>query len=135
MVDVGELNEPVRSFDELAEVLGSGEAETLRLAIERGRIRFLMLRYKRQGSEAALALIAKDKNTSHLFAAGAAHAGASTYLLRAGLDAEALRVTSVAIVGVGAVGSLLTEMLAAQVSAASPWLIMTVSGREIASAM
>ena len=111
VVDVGELNEPVRSFDELAEVLGSGEAETLRLAIERGRLRFLMVRYRRQGSEAALALIARGKNTNRLFAAGAAHAGTSTYLLRAGLDAEALRVTSVAIVGVGAVGSVLAEML------------------------
>ena len=112
VVDAGELKEPVRTFDELAEVLGSEEAETLRREIERGRVRFVMVRYTRQGSEAALALIAKEKNSNRLFAAGAAHAGASTYRLRAGLDAEVLGATSVAIVGVGAVGSLLAEMLA-----------------------
>ena len=112
VVDAGELKEPVRSFDELVEVLDSEEAEILRREIERGRVRFVMVRYRRQGSEAALALIAKGKNTNRLFAAGAAHAGASTYRLRAGLDAEALGTTSVAIVGVGAVGSLLAEMLA-----------------------
>ena len=61
VVDAGELKEPVRTFDELAEVLDSEEAETLRRAIERGRVRFVMVRYRRQEYEAALALIAKER--------------------------------------------------------------------------
>lgn len=112
VVDVGELEQPVRTFDELADLLGPDDAEPLRSAIEKGKIRILMVRYQRQQYEAAIGLIVKDRNPSGLHAAGAAHSGESTYYLRAGLDAEALANKSVAIVGVGAVGSLLAEMLA-----------------------
>ena len=102
----------MRTFDEIADVLGPDDAEPLRSAIEKGKLRILMVRYKRQQHEAAIGLIAKDRNPSRLQAAGAAHSGESTYYLRAGLDSEALADKSVAVVGVGAVGSLLAEMLA-----------------------
>lgn len=112
VVDAGELHHPVHTFDELADVLGSNEADSLRREIERGRLRVLMVRYRRQGHEAALALLARGKDPHRLHAAVAAHAGESTYSLRAGLDAETLKGKSIAIVGVGAVGSLVAEMLA-----------------------
>ena len=86
--------------------------KTLRTGIENGTIRILMVRYSRQGYEAAIGLIAENQNPHLLKAAIAAHTGESTRHLRAGLDAEVLSNVRVAIVGIGAVGSLLAEMLA-----------------------
>ena len=42
VVDVGELKSPVRTFDELADLLGPDDAGPLRSAIEKGRLRILM---------------------------------------------------------------------------------------------
>ena len=111
VVDAGELSQPVRTFLELADLLGAEEAERLRIGIENGEVRVVMVRYRRQGHEAALGLIAENRNTNRLRAANTAHAGESTRRLRAGLDAEVLAGSKVALVGLGAVGSLLAEML------------------------
>ena len=111
VVDAGELTEPIRSFDELAGRLGTQMAEKLRASIEDGSVTVVMVRYRRQGHEAAIGLIAQNRNPNRLSAAATAHTGESTRRLRAGLDREALKDTSVAIIGVGAVGSLLAEML------------------------
>ena len=111
VVDAGELAEPIRSFDELAEVLGAQEADKLRTGIEDGSVSVVMVRYRRQGNEAAIGLMAQNRNPNRLSAAATAHTGESTRRLRAGLDREALADTTVAIVGLGAVGSLLAEML------------------------
>ena len=111
VVDVGELTEPIRSFDELADRLGTQRAEELRTGIETGSVSVVMVRYRRQGHESALGLIAQNRNPNRLSAAATAHMGESTRRLRAGLDREALTDTTIAIVGVGAVGSLLAEML------------------------
>ena len=112
VVDVGELEQPLHTFDELADALGPDAAEPLRSAIEKGKVRILMVRYKRQQHEAAIGLIARNRDPTRLTAARAAHTGESTFYLRSGLDAEALADKSVAVVGVGAVGSLLAVMLA-----------------------
>lgn len=111
VVDAGELTEPIRSFDELSEVLGAQAADKLRTGIEDGSVSVVMVRYRRQGNEAAIGLMAQNRNPSRLSAAATAHTGESTRRLRAGLDREALADTKVAIVGLGAVGSLLAEML------------------------
>ena len=112
VVDLGELERPVCSFDQIEELLGGDEAEQIRAGIESGRTRVLMARYRRGGHEAAIGLFADNKDPGRLSAARAAHTGDPTLRLRAGLDAEALSSKSVAIVGVGAVGSLAAEMLA-----------------------
>ena len=111
VVDAGELTEPIRCFDELAGRLGTQEAEKLRTEIENGSVSVVMVRYSRQGHEAAIGLIAQGRNPNRLGAASTAHMGESTRRLRAGLDRESLKDTSVALIGVGAVGSLLAEML------------------------
>ena len=111
VVDAGELTQPIRSFDELADLLGTHKTETLRAEVETGSVRVVLVRYRRQGHESAIGLIAQNRNPDRLGAAATAHTGESTGLLRAGLDREVLTGTAVAIVGVGAVGSLLAEML------------------------
>ena len=111
VVDAGELTEPIRSFDELADLLGAQETEKLRAGIEAGSVIVVMVRYRRQGHEAAIGLIAQNRNPNRLSATETAHTGESTRRLRAGLDLAALTDSSIAIVGLGAVGSLLAEML------------------------
>ena len=93
------------------DLLTVDEGEKLRIGIESGSIRIVIVRYTRQGLEAALGLIAENHNTDRLGAANTAHTGESTQRLRAGLDSELLASSKVALVGVGAVGSLLAEML------------------------
>lgn len=112
VVDIGELERPVCSFDDIAGLLGDDETSALRADIEADRIKVLMVRYRRGGHEAAIGLIAQQRDPAQLRAARAAHTGESTLRLRAGTDAEALSANSVAIVGVGAIGSLVAEMLA-----------------------
>ena len=111
VVDVGEVRQPIRNFHELVDLLEADEGDKLRIGIESGRITVVMVRYARHGLEAALGLIAENRNVDRLRAANAAHAGESTRRLRAGLDSELLASSKVALVGVGAVGSLLAEML------------------------
>lgn len=112
VIDIGELDRPVRSFEQIAGLLDGGEAADIRAGIETGRIKVLMVRYRRGGHEAAVGLAAEKNDPGRLSAVWAAHTGDRTRRLRAGLDAEALSSKSAAIVGVGAVGSLVAEMLA-----------------------
>ncbi len=112
VVDIGELKRPLRSFDDIAALLGEEEAVALRAGIEQNQVKVLMVRYRRGPHEAAIGLVAHQKDPDRLVAARAAHEGESTLRLRAGIDAEALFTKSAAIVGVGAIGSLVAEMLA-----------------------
>lgn len=111
IVDIGELAKPVRNFDDLESLLTPDCAAAIRIGIEQGRIRVLLVRYRRQGNEAAMALVTEKPTTRQLNAAQSAHLGQHTHYLRAGLDAEALLPKRVAVVGVGAVGSAAAEML------------------------
>ena len=111
IVDGGEVRQPIRNFHELVDLLGADEGDKLRIGIMSGRITVVMVRYARHGLEAALGLIAENRNVDRLGAAKTAHTGESTRRLRAGLDADLLASSKVALVGVGAVGSLLAEML------------------------
>lgn len=111
IVDVGEIDRPIHNFDELAELMAPEEALALRDGIENGAVKVVMLRYQRQGNRAALALVAFDRNPHDLRAAEAAHDGESTLFLRAGLDADVLADQRIAVVGAGAVGCQVAEML------------------------
>ncbi|MFP5321567.1 MAG: ThiF family adenylyltransferase [Acidimicrobiia bacterium] len=111
IVDVGELDRPIHNFDELADLMDVDEALALRTGIEDGTVKYVMVRYRRQGHEGVVALVAVDRNPQDLRAAEAAHDGDSTLFLRAGLDAEVLAEQRIAVVGVGAVGCQVAEML------------------------
>ncbi len=111
VVDIGDLAAPVRNFDELSERMSSDDALSLRRDIESGATRFIIVRYRRQGHDAAVVLVASKRNPHDLSAAESAHDGEATRRLRAGYDAEILSGMSVAIVGVGAIGSRVAEML------------------------
>ena len=111
IVDVGEIERPIHNFDELGDLMDADETLALRAGIEDGSLKFVMVRYQRQGHEAVLGLVASDRNPQDLRAAEAAHEGESTRFLRAGLDADVLAGKRIAVVGVGAVGCQVAEML------------------------
>lgn len=111
IVDIGEIDRPIHNFDELADLMDVDAALALRAGIEDGSVKVIMVRYQRKGHEAALALVAFDRNPHDLRAAEAAHEGEATLFLRAGLDADVLADQRIAIVGVGAVGCQVAEML------------------------
>lgn len=112
VIDVGELSAPVRNFDELAGPLPAGAAVGLRRRIESGRTQIVMVRYRRQGHNGVIGLVARDRNPHTLSAAETAEESAEVIRLRAGFDAETLANKAVAVIGLGAVGSLVADLLA-----------------------
>jgi hypothetical protein len=109
--DLGELNNPIRDWDGLAAILGE-RADFLARRIHRGEGEVLLLRYRRGSHVGAMALLATSDSPVQLRALRAADAGEATLRLRAGTDASLLRERSVAIIGLGAVGSFLADLLA-----------------------
>lgn len=110
--DIGELATPVRSFDELADTLPDNVGQRLRLRIESGRTQIVMVRYRRQGHSGVIGLVARDRNPHTLAATETAEESAEVIRLRAGFDAGFLAGKAVAVVGLGAVGSLVADLLA-----------------------
>lgn len=111
VVDVGEIDRPIHNFDELGDLMEVDEALALRASIEDGTVKYVIVRYQRQGHEGVVVLVAVGRNPQDLRAAEAAHDGERTRFLRAGLDADVLAGQRIAVVGVGAVGCQVAEML------------------------
>lgn len=109
--DLGELERPVHTWPELAAILGD-RAERLARDIRQGKGELLLLKYRRREYSGSIALSATRGSTIELRALQAADGSEGTLRLRAGLDAPALADRTVAIVGIGAIGSRLAELLA-----------------------
>lgn len=111
ILDLGELDQPLRSFDDV--LVRAGELRgKLEREVDRGRLQVIVLRYRRGDQSSVLALTVTSRTPVELAAVASAHAGKSTMRLRAGLDQSALENKSVAIVGLGAIGSHVAELLA-----------------------
>lgn len=115
ITDIGDPVRPIRDWDSLIAALGDDGATVDRL-VRLGAIEFLLLHYRRHGQAGALALaLALDPSHPPAFPAVRACESADTSVaartLRAGPTAEALANRPVAIVGLGAVGSLLADLL------------------------
>lgn len=112
--DLGELEEPVFDWPTVAARLGDDVA-TVKKNVLNGQYWFLALRYSRDGHRGCLVLIPSvEGNTIHLTAAQSAATDDQTRRLRAGDPAVVRLLTRkrVAIVGLGAVGSHLADLLA-----------------------
>ncbi len=108
----GELAGPVRDWDGLCSAIGPARAEWLFRGQLAGLTRVLMT-YTRGGVPAALAL---ELSTLHrgevqLRAMRAAPDDLATRRIRAGVGAESLSTRKVAVVGVGAIGSIVADLL------------------------
>lgn len=112
--DLGELDAPVFDWPTVQARLGERAGEVTK-RVQAGGYEFLALRYRRRDHVGVIVLFPQVVNkTIRLQAATAAGNDSATRRLRAGPPetVEALSKRTVAIVGVGAVGSYLADMLA-----------------------
>ncbi len=113
VIDVGELSRPFRTWRELADLIDD-HAVSIEADVHRGRGDVLLVRYSRCGiqSVAALRVAPNEKGEIQLRGMTAADESGSTRLLRAGPDVEVLRDKGVTVIGLGAVGSFVADLLA-----------------------
>lgn len=111
VIDAGELAVPLRSTEDVLECSGDRRAE-LEWDLSRGRAAAVLVTYSRSGLPGLLALIVANGNPLEFAAISAAHCGPGTLRLRCGPDSEVLADRTVAVVGVGAVGSVAADLLA-----------------------
>jgi len=112
VLDVGELEQPLHSLHDVLDALDDEQSDSLRAGLESGVVKVILLRYARQGHVGSLGLHVRSRDPIELQAATTAHSDDATLRLRAGFDAEVLQDKRVAIIGVGAIGSLLVDLLA-----------------------
>ena len=107
-----ELSRPIRDWNDLLEAVGPDRAKKIDQA-HRAGIQRILLTYTRRGVPAALALQLEpgSNGTVQLRSLRSAPDDQATRILRAGPTAPALSSRSVAIIGVGAVGSVVADLL------------------------
>ena len=109
-IDLGPLQSPVRDWDDIAAALGDGASE-LRRFINQGSVSLLLLWYRRGSREALLAVAVHPGHPPVLKAREAADTSLAARTLRAGTGAADLADQRVAIIGCGAVGSHVADLL------------------------
>ena len=112
VVDVGELTHPLHTFEELCDRLDAGVARRLEADTKSGHTRIVMVRYTRGGEAGSLGLLVVGRNPHDIRAADTASSADEVMRLRSGPDADHLAKKRIAILGVGAVGSLMADQLA-----------------------
>lgn len=111
VADIGSVDRPVRSWDDVAIALGDHAAEVSRL-IKMDVITLLLLRYTHGGADAALAVRVRPTNAGiRITACESADSSTSTRTMRGGPAHTALGTVPIAIVGCGAIGSFTAELL------------------------
>lgn len=113
LLDIGEPTEPPSGWDDLKALIPESEARTVEVAVSNSQIQYLIVRYSRNGIDAAMVLrIWKNKSSIELAFVRSASEAPATLTLRAGPRPENLANVRVAVVGVGAVGSFVCDLLA-----------------------
>lgn len=114
LADVGEITQPILTWLDVATLLGD-EENTRTRNISSAGLRLLLLRYSRSGNIGYLALHvapnAEAPGGIEILAIEAADESESVLNLRAGDQASLLRNLPVAIIGCGAVGSHVADLL------------------------
>lgn len=110
--DVGNISHPVRSWDDLVDLVGH-DLEQLRSLINLGSVEYLLVHYNRSGRSAILAMkvvgLLDGLPTFHTLES--ADTSVQTRTLRAGDNASRYQNKKVAIVGCGAIGSHVADLL------------------------
>jgi molybdopterin/thiamine biosynthesis adenylyltransferase len=110
--DIGEPARPPRDWEDVKALLDSGASSIVR-RVETTSVSVLLLRYVRKGHRATLGLIASRASGGvHLTSMETAESTANVVRLRAGNNQDILGDRAVAIVGVGAIGSFVADLLA-----------------------
>ncbi|WP_164910394.1 ThiF family adenylyltransferase [Mycobacteroides franklinii] len=111
---IGEPAVPPTTWDEIKPMLPVQDAHAIEMAVRDGRLSYLIVRYSRGGVDAAVALrIWRAKSDAiQLAAVRSACDAPSVLALRSGPSSTHLADASVVVVGVGAIGSFLCDLLA-----------------------
>ena len=112
-LSIGAPDVPPASWEDLKAAIADEHAVRIEKAVDEGRFNYLMVRYTRGGVGAAVVLaMGKDKSGAFaLCGVRSASEAQATLRLRAGLHANSLANSRVAVVGVGAIGSFLCDLL------------------------
>jgi ThiF family protein len=111
VADIGAVGHPLRTWNDVAAVLGGSAAEVSR-AISLGIVNLLLLRYSRGANSSVLALKAgRTVSGIKVTACESADMSLATRTIRAGRDAEYLAGVRLAVVGCGAIGSFTADLL------------------------
>lgn len=111
VIDAGELGRPLRTSEDVL-ALSGGRRDGLEWDLSRGKIGAVLVMYSRAGLKGLLALVVVKKKPIEFSAMSTAHGGAATLRLRCGPDAGLLGERRVAVVGLGAIGSVAADLLA-----------------------
>ncbi|NJC13053.1 molybdopterin/thiamine biosynthesis adenylyltransferase [Micromonospora profundi] len=114
IADVGQLDRPVQDGSSLCQALGA-DARHLIWLISVGVIEFVVLRYRRHGADGVLALAVRPAPSQtppiEVRSCEGADTSLTTRMLRAGPAATKLADRRVAVVGTGAIGSFVADLL------------------------
>lgn len=110
---IGEPSVPPTNWEDLTAAIPADDVKRIQTAVTEGRFSYLIVRYSRSGVEAAVVLGIWKDNAGGLGVASVRSASdaLTTLTLRAGANATALADCRVAIVGVGAIGSFVGDLL------------------------
>ena len=114
VVDLGDLARPPRTWDDLKRLIEdravAATSDRIIRDVDRRRIEYLFLRYRRRRYQDMIGLRLSNRSNG-LAAVKVAHQGEGTLWLRAGFDVESWMSRRVAVVGLGAVGSSVADLL------------------------
>lgn len=112
MTELGAVSHPVRAWDDLVDLVDH-DLELLRGLISLGSVEYLLVRYNRAGRDAILAMkvVGLLDGLPALHALESADTSVQTRTLRAGSNASRYRNKKVAVVGCGAIGSHVADLL------------------------
>lgn len=110
--DIGAVTRPLRNWDDVTHALGPGAGRVTR-AVQMGFVEYLLLDYTRGSRSSTVALHVRGQATGQptLRSCGSANTSVKARTLRAGHGAPDLADAKIAIVGLGAVGSFLADLL------------------------
>ncbi|MFC4013394.1 ThiF family adenylyltransferase [Nonomuraea purpurea] len=113
VTDIGQVDKPIYDWDSLCTTLGPDAGEVRRL-VSIGVIDFVLLRYRRSSATGVLAMAVRTTSGKARFdvrACESADTSVTTRILRAGASAAKLSDRRVAVVGTGAIGSFVVDLL------------------------
>jgi len=113
VADIGEPEIPPINWSEIRELLPPSDAVHIENAVRKAQLDYLILRYTRKTIRAVVALHARGISTGiSLTSVNSASEAMETLQLRAGFSITTLHQYNVAVIGAGAVGSFLCDLLA-----------------------
>lgn len=110
VVDLGELSAPIRSWDALLEHVDEQTAESL-INDRRKGLDHVALRYTRRGEVGVVIAALTRPDAGGLATLNAAPADERTRRLRGHPESDTLAFKSVAVVGLGAIGAIVADLL------------------------